>query len=338
VLGCVVLGTLAAVSACSAGDPEQKDAQPVLKVPGSVEPFAEARLFARITGYVQKAQADIGDRVRKGRVLAELAVPEREAELARKKALVIQTEVEVQQAQGSLKEVSASVELTSAQVQEAEASVKRDQATLKFRTAQHSRIKTLVASGSVEQGLLDTETDRLNAAKAALNEAEFKLQTAKVARQKAAARRDTAEAGVRLAKARLDVARADLQRVTALLQYARIVAPFDGVVTRRSVSVGDLAAPPRGRAMPLFTVARLDTVRVVVNVPDKDAPRVRVGSEASIKLDALPGQVLKGKVTRTAAALDPAKRTLRAEIDLPNPDGKLLPGMYGTVTLKLGRD
>ena len=79
-------------------------------------------------------------------------------------------------------------------------------------------------------------------------------------------------------------------------------------------------------------------VRVVVAVPGADAPRLRVGTEASIKLDALPGQVFKGKVARTAGALDPSKRTLRVEIDLPNPGGKVFPGMSGTVALALGQD
>jgi RND family efflux transporter MFP subunit len=126
--------------------------------------------------------------------------------------------------------------------------------------------------------------------------------------------------------------------VEALLHYARIVAPFAGVVTHRSVNTGDFAAPPRGRATPLFTVARVDMVRVVVAVPDTAAPRVHAGTEVSIKVDVLPGQAFKGKVARTAGVLDTAKRRLRAEIDLPNPDGKLLPGMATTVTLHLGRE
>jgi RND family efflux transporter MFP subunit len=134
------------------------------------------------------------------------------------------------------------------------------------------------------------------------------------------------------------VAKADLERVAALLQYARIVAPFDGVVTQRTVSPGDLAAPPRGRDAPLFTVARVDMVRVVVAVPDAHAARVRVGVDAAVRLDALPGQVFKGKVSRLAGALDPTKRTLRVEIDLPNRDGKLLPGVHGHVVLMLGQD
>jgi multidrug resistance efflux pump len=309
-----------------------------LKVPGLVRAAEEARLFPRISGYVEKWTADIGDRVKKAQVLAVLAVPEYEAELAQKKALVARAEAKVQHAQNLLKEATAALELVSSQIQEAEASFKNAQASLKYARATYERVKRLADSKSVGVAVLDEATNKLEVAKAALSAAESKLRVARASRNGTAAKQDTAESGVRVAKTLLDVARADLQRVAALLQYARIVAPFDGVITHRSVNTGDFATPSGDKSVPLYIVVRVDTVRIVVAVPDKAVPRLRVGTEATIKLDALPDRAFKGKVARLAGALDPAKRTLRAEIDLPNPDGKLLPGMSGTVTLMLGRD
>lgn len=320
------------------GKGENERGQKALTVPGSVEAYEEAQLFARIPGYVEKWTADIGDRVKKGQVLAVLSVPEHEAELAQKKALVVQAQAEVLQAQGLLKEATATLDLATNQIQEAEAGVKRARAYARYRKLTHERLKKLLESRSVSQDIVDEGTRQLEAAEAALAEAESKLRVTRAAREAGLAKRDAAEAGVQVARARFDVARANLQRVAVLLQYSRILAPFDGVVTRRSVNTGDLVTPSGRPAAPLFTVSRVDIIRVVVAVPDRDAPRLRVGSEATIKFDALPDKMFKGKVARIAGALDPAKRTLRAEIDLPNPDGKLLPGMYGTVTLMLGKD
>lgn len=318
------------------GIQEQKGAgQRALKVPGTVVAAEEARLVARISGIVQKVQVDIGDRVKAGQVLAELAVPDLEATLMQKKARVVQAEAEIQQAQRLLREATASMALIAARVQEAEAAVKAALARLKFRMLQHERLQQLFKKGELHEQIITEAAEKVGAARAAQAEVDSKLRVVKAMREGATAKRATVEAGVKVAQAKLDVAQADAQRVMALLQYARIVAPFDGIVTQRSVSRGDFAAPPRGRAAPLFVVARVDSVRVVVAVPDRDAARLKIGTPATVQLDALPGQTFKGKVARTAGVLDPARRTLRVEIDLPNGDGKLLPGMYGTVTLDL---
>ena len=309
-----------------------------LTLPAAVVAYEEVRLFSRLSGFVQKVQADIGDRVKKGQVLAVIAVPEVEAKLMQKKALVVQAEAEVQRAQLLVREASAALSNLSAQVEAAEAGGKAARAQLEYRRKQFERYKELGKAGTVDQRIVEEAGDRVKAAEAALAEAEAKLRTTKAARDQGTAQRGTAEVGVKVAQARREVAKADLERVAALLQYARIVAPFDGVVTQRTVSPGDLAAPPRGRDAPLFTVARVDMVRVVVAVPDAHAARVRVGVDAAVRLDALPGQVFKGKVSRLAGALDPTKRTLRVEIDLPNRDGKLLPGVHGHVVLMLGQN
>jgi len=137
-----------------------------------------------------------------------------------------------------------------------------------------------------------------------------------------------------LAEADLQAAKAEAERLQALLQYDKIVAPFDGVVTRRLVNPGDLVqAATSTRTAPLFTLQKLDMVRVFADVPEASVAGIRPGLPADVKLYGPAGVTVHGTVTRIATALDPATRTMRVEIDLPNPGEKLLPGMYAQVTL-----
>lgn len=126
--------------------------------------------------------------------------------------------------------------------------------------------------------------------------------------------------------AKLDVAKADVRRVDALRGYTRIKAPFDGIVTRRAANTGDFVMADGKHG--LFTVARIDPVRVVVNVPEADAGLVNIGQEVRVTLQAVPGPAQVGKIVRTSWSLDPGSRTLRAEVDLPNAEAKVRPGMY----------
>jgi len=161
------------------------------------------------------------------------------------------------------------------------------------------------------------------------------LDEANAKQQAADANAETGRARIASAQADLQGADAEAQRVQALLQYTRIVAPFSGVVTRRLVNPGDLVqAATASRTAPLFTVQQLDTVRVFAEVPEASATDVRPGRPVTVKLYQMPGHVVQGTVTRIASALDPATRTMRVEIDLPNPGGTFLPGMYAQVTIE----
>ena len=110
-----------------------------------------------------------------------------------------------------------------------------------------------------------------------------------------------------------------------MLAYTKIEAPFDGIVTQRNVDTGDLTQPGADRP-PLFVVARSDIVTIRVNVPETFAAEVNPGDRATVRLQAMNGKIVEGKVTRISWALDPKTRTLRVEIDIPNPGGRLPPG------------
>jgi len=146
---------------------------------------------------------------------------------------------------------------------------------------------------------------------------------------------DEAKGNAAVAAADVDLAAATAEKIRTMLGYTRIVAPFDGVVAKRQVNRGDfLQAASSGRTTPLFTVQRVDMIRVFCNVPESDVARLHVGLRASIKPFGLDGKPINGKVTRFEGRLDPQTRNMRTEIDVPNPGGRLYPGMYAQVSLE----
>jgi len=145
---------------------------------------------------------------------------------------------------------------------------------------------------------------------------------------------DEAKGNAGVAAAETDLAVATAEKIRTLLAYGRILAPFDGVVAQRQVNRGDFVqSASTGRNTPLFTVQRVDVIRVFCNVPESDVANLRVGLPASIKPYGLE-KPITGKVARFAGRLDPATRNMRTEIDVPNPGGRLYPGMYAQVSLE----
>jgi RND family efflux transporter MFP subunit len=147
---------------------------------------------------------------------------------------------------------------------------------------------------------------------------------------------DVARSDAELAKARRSLARAEVGRLDALRGFADITAPFAGVITARYVDPGALIQQGAGTTgTPVVSIANIDTVRVYVNVPEGDVAQVDRSKIVFVQLDALPGKRLAGRITRVTDALDPATRTMKTEIDLPNPGHRMLSGMFGTAQLPL---
>ena len=144
------------------------------------------------------------------------------------------------------------------------------------------------------------------------------------------------QANVQVAQANIAAQFATLQRLQELVAFEDVRAPFDGIVTARSVDVGDLVSADSGGKV-MFTLARTDTVRVAVDVPQSGAIGVTDGLEAKVHVPELPDQVFEGKVARSSNALALGSRTMQAEADVPNPDGTLRPGLYVTVDIGIPR-
>src|SRR5437879_5076796 len=143
------------------------------------------------------------------------------------------------------------------------------------------------------------------------------------------------------AKGKLDVAKASLERTETLLAFAKITAPFSGVVTRRMVDPGAFipAATSGSTAQnaALLTLMDFSRVRVQVAVPEPETPRVAKGQPVEVIVEELPGRTFEGTVTRFAYALDEATKTMLAEAELTNPNGDLRPGMFATVKIGIER-
>jgi len=147
-----------------------------------------------------------------------------------------------------------------------------------------------------------------------------------------------AEAGVKVAEANVKALQATVERLLQLTRYENVEAPFDGVVTARSVDNGDLVrADDNNGGTPLFTVQRDDVVRVQVSVPQSGAVGLRDGLPAKVRIPELPGRIFEGRVARNSVALDVGSRTMLAEVDVPNPDRVLRSGLYVTVDFAIPR-
>jgi len=149
---------------------------------------------------------------------------------------------------------------------------------------------------------------------------------------------DDIRAKTAIAAADADVAIATVERVKTMLGYTRIVAPFDGVVARRLVNRGDFVqAATAARTSPLFTVQQISTIRVFCEVPEGDVSQLKIGDAAAVNPYGMVGQEFMGKIARFAYKLDVETRTMRTEVDLPNPKEALYPGMYARVSLETDR-
>lgn len=342
-LGCQtqkVASTTAPSAAFTLLQPEKRTLQKVVEQPGRIEGFEQTPLFAKLPGYVKKWSADIGDVVKEGQLLAELSIPETEEELKQKEAAVGLAVAQVEQARKSFAAAKANIERAEAGMRQAEASKTRATANLIRWRTELGRQRNLVG-GAIAASEFDVTTDAFRTAEAAVAEADATIDLSKASRTAIVAEADKAEAQILVAQAQQQLAEADRRRVAVLVGYSRITAPFAGVVTKRQVDTGHFVQAPSGSTatsvQPLFHVVRTDPVRIFVDVPEVDASFVDKGMMAVIRVQSLQEQELIASVVRVSWALDTLTRTLRAEIDLPNADGRLRPGMYVTARITMTR-
>jgi RND family efflux transporter MFP subunit len=147
----------------------------------------------------------------------------------------------------------------------------------------------------------------------------------------------TRREAVAAAEANIEAQTAQLRVLNEFKAYQSVVAPFDGVITQRNIDVGSLVQADATSGTFLFTLMHKDTLRIQLYVPQDEAFGVAPGIDAVIRVPEMPGREFPGKVTRIANALQPGSRTLLTEIDVPNPDHVLSPGVYCTVELKIPR-
>jgi RND family efflux transporter MFP subunit len=312
--------------------PERQTVRRSVGEPGELQAFETTAIHAKIPGYVKTWSVNIGAAVKKGQTLAELYVPEMEAEVQQKKAAVAQAVAKRKLAEAALRAAEANMKGAETKLEEVRASVNRAKSDLAYAQSQMRRVTELVKDSTVTERLLDETRSKLDSAEATLDEVQAQVKTAEVAVIQARAARDQASADLGAAGAAIDVAKEDARHSEALLGYARIEAPYDGIITQRNVDTGTLIQPGADQP-PLYMIARSDIITIWAAIPERFAPAVNPGDRALIKVQALPGRIIEGKVTRLSWALNPKVRTLRVEIDIPNPDAKLEPGLYAYATV-----
>jgi multidrug efflux pump subunit AcrA (membrane-fusion protein) len=280
--------------------------------PGSITPITEAYIYARAAGYLKRRYVDIGDRVSAGQLLAEIDAPDLDQQVTQTQAALSQAEGQLGQAEATLEQLIAT----------------RDLASL---TSQ--RYQALTKTGAVSRQAGDTQLTAAKTAEANVTAGEKSVVAA----------RDF----VRASQATLD-------RIIALQGYEKITSPFAGIVTARNVDVGAListAGSTQGPNRPnqaapsdvpssgeIFRVAQIGKLRVLVSLPQSEASGIHVGQPATVSVDQIPNRLFPGQISRTSSALDAASRTLLTEVEVANPTGVLLPGMYTTVRFTTNRE
>ncbi|MHB1422525.1 MAG: efflux RND transporter periplasmic adaptor subunit [Gemmataceae bacterium] len=330
--------------------PERRDLHREVGQPGYVFAYEQTSLFPKVSGFIEEYLVDIGDPVKKGQLLTRIYVPELHASLKEKQATLVLDEKRVVLAEQMVDVAKANIKVAAADVAEARAEVGRYQASVERWT---SEVRRLSSVGDVVDKQIREESKKRLAADVASRAAAEAAVTAAQARELAKqVDLEKAKVEVAVARAQIAVAKAAVERLTALVSYTHVTAPYDGVVVIRNANTGDYVEPrfgdesaplggvrsdTRDRGTPIYVVARTDLVRIYVDVPEVESHYVDRGTKARVRIQSLEDTEYEGTVTRTSWALNVQSRTLRAEIDMPNKDAKMRPGMYAYGLVQIER-
>jgi membrane fusion protein (multidrug efflux system) len=303
--------------------PIKKDLEVKLTYTADVLPEKQVAIFSKASGYIRKIGVERGDLVTPGQLLVEIEDIELQAAMEQAKAQVATAEASLRVAQSNTQAARAAVANQEANLLRARALHENDE-----RNSQ--RFQELHARGLISAMERDNARTAADSSKAALAAAEAQVAVAR-------SQLETQESQVHLARAQLERERATLKIVQTNLENARITAPFAGYVSQRNLDPGAAvnaqAAGTSTSSVGILILQNIDTVKVQVEVQERDISRVRVGSTAQVMVDAYPGKVFIARATRTVHALDPRTRTLGLEMEIPNADHRLKPGMYARVEL-----
>jgi multidrug resistance efflux pump len=285
----------------------------------TIEPYFRADLRARASGLVRKVNFDIGDKVKQGEVLLEVDVPESEQDVARSEAMILQREQELNVSKAKLKDAQAARQVSAATIKQRDADVQGTLATRDLKRRKFERFQQLAAKGSIVGSLVEEEERDYLTSEAAVTSAKANVEKARADYAESESKVEAAAADIELKQAQIVVARKDLDRARAVAEFAKLRAPFDGVVVRRNVDPGSFVQnATTGVSETLISLARLDIVTVTAKMPDSVAPSLTVGTPATVVVDDLPGVTIAATITRLAPSVQNADHTMRVEIDLFN--------------------
>jgi RND family efflux transporter MFP subunit len=262
-------------------------------------PYQEIEVHAKVAGYVKQISVDVGDRVKAGQTLAVLEVPEMADDVARATAARKRSEADVEHSRD---------ELTRAQ-------------------AAHE------AAHLIYQRLFDVSKQRPNLV------AQQEIDDARAKDLAAEAGVSAAKSALAAAQQSVQVSEVDQQRTSTMLAYSKITAPFSGVISKRYADTGAMiqaGTSSQSQAMPLVRLSQLDLLRLILPVPEDIVARIHLGNSVEVRVPSL-NRSFVGRVARFSDAVSTATRTMETEVDVPNANLTLVPGMYAEAVMTLDR-
>src|SRR5215470_6430636 len=262
-------------------------------------PFQEIDVMAKIAGYVKKISVDVGDRVQEGQVLATIEVPEMTDDQARAQSLVNRSQAELARARDELQRAESSHNIAHLSYVRLSDVAKQKAGLVAQQEIDDAQSKDLVSEAQV------------SGAKASVSVAEHQVQ----------------------------VSLAEVQKVKTLLDYTHVTAPFSGLITKRYADTGSMiqaGISSSTQAMPLVKLSQNSLLRLILPVPESAVPTVHIGQGVQVRVPTL-GRSFPGRVARFAERVSSATRTMDTEVDVPNPNLVLIPGMYAEANLTLDR-
>jgi RND family efflux transporter MFP subunit len=270
----------------------------VLTVAAEFRPFEEIDVHAKVAGFLKSINVDVGDRVEAGQLLAVLEIPELQDELQQDDAAIKRAEEEINRASSDLDRAKSVHEVAH------------------LGSTRLAKVST-TRPNLIAQQDVDEAAGRDHVAEA-----------------------QVATAGAALAAARqqLEFARASQRKTTTLFAYARITAPFGGVITRRYADTGAMiqaGTSSQTQARPIVQLSNNHRLRLVIPVPESAVSRIHLGGPVTLTVQALNNRTVTGIIARFADRLDPDTRTMHVEVDVPNPSLEIVPGMFANASITI---
>jgi len=275
----------------------RRDLANTLEIASEFQPYQEIEVYAKVSGYIQKLHVDWGTRVKAGQVLADLEIPELQQQLQEDEATVRRNESDLERAREELN---------------------RADSAYKVAHLTYSRLADVQKSqpGLVAQQDIDVSEGKDVEASAGVSAAKDALSSAQQA---------------------LAAAKATLEKDKALYAYSHITAPFDGVVTVMYAYTGALLPAGTSSNIGNSALCRLsqnNLLRLVIPAPERAVPDLHLGELISVKVSSL-GKTFSGKIVRFSDQIDTQTRTMHTEVEVPNSNYELVPGMYASVQIPL---
>ncbi|MBM4305676.1 MAG: efflux RND transporter periplasmic adaptor subunit [Deltaproteobacteria bacterium] len=281
---------------------------------GDIAPLMQVDLFPKVSGYLERIYVNLGDSVKQGQTIAQL---DRTDYLQK----VREMEARVAQAKAQFTELEAGAR--AEELRQAEEAVRSARSRFENAKLHKERMEALYQRQVISKKEWDVSEMEFTVA-----EAQFASSMENLKLLKQGARQEVKEAS----QAKLKEAEAILSQERIRLQHTQIAAPFSGEISKKYVDGGALVSS----STPIVNLVHTETLKVTAHVLEKDIPLLKIGIKAKVRTESSPGKVFEGKIARISSTLDPATRTLQAEIEIPNSERLLKPSMFARIEVVLG--